>query len=54
MATYKDVMKWVAQLDTSGVEAGFKKIEKDGGKGGDYRDLQAIRAWAKETAAKLN
>jgi menaquinone-dependent protoporphyrinogen oxidase len=32
----------------------MKKIEKDGGKGGDYRDSQAIRAWAKETAAKLN
>ncbi len=32
----------------------MKKIEQDGGKGGDYRDPAAIRAWAKETAAKLN
>ena len=32
----------------------MKKIEEDGGEGGDYRDPQAIRAWAKETAAKLN
>jgi len=29
----------------------MKKIEGDGGKGGDYRDIQLIRAWAKETAA---
>jgi menaquinone-dependent protoporphyrinogen oxidase len=32
----------------------MKKIEKDGGKGGDYRNPQAIRAWAREMAAKLN
>ena len=31
----------------------MKKIENDGGKGGDYRDSQIIRTWAKETAAKL-
>ena len=31
----------------------MEKIEEDGGEGGDYRDPEAIIAWAKETAAKL-
>jgi len=31
----------------------MEKIEGDGGEGGDYRDPEAIRAWARETAAKL-
>lgn len=31
----------------------MEKIEEDGGEGGDYRDPEAIRAWARETAAKL-
>ena len=31
----------------------MKKIENDGGEGGDYRNLAAIRGWAKETVAKF-
>jgi hypothetical protein len=31
----------------------IKKIENDGGEGGDYRNLAAIRGWAKETVAKF-